>query len=391
MMRAGYRIELSPDALLACAREVAAVDRVDHDAIEPLTVLHRSLCEEAQLSAEGARGHQRKLLRLLVNRLRMQRDFERHPEIAAQPLKGPLIVMGMARSGTTKMQKVLAASGDFNWLPYWQTHHWASATGEPNEPIAGRIADADDWCRWFAARSPESLQGHPFETFEPEEDTLLTEGSLAAPSFVGYGEVPAYLQWLATQPPGKLFSFLSDVMKYLQWQGLASANKVWLLKAPLYNGLELEILKVFPDARLVMAHRTPMKTLPSTCKLLHCFRKPFSDVAPEVTTVVQGFVMTIGLHLQNRAANPDWPMLDLSFDELTRALPASIERIYAHVGLPLSMESRQRMLAWDADNAMHKHGEFRYSLAEFGLSEMQIRRDMSGYLDFLRDRFGDAA
>lgn len=374
---------------MARAREIAGVTLIDHDAIEPLSVLHRALCEEAQLSAEGARGHERKLLRLLVNRLRMQRDFARHPEISAQPLKGPLIVMGMARSGTTKAQKVLAASGDFNWLPYWQTHHWASTTGEPNEPSAARIADADDWCRWFAARSPESLQGHPFEAFEPEEDTLLTEGSLAAPSFIGYGEIPSYLQWLATQPPGKLFTFLRDVMKYLQWQGLASADKTWLLKAPLYNGLELEILKVFPAARLVMAHRTPLKTLPSACKLVHCFRKPFSDMKPDVTPVVQGFVFTIGLHLQNRSANPDWPMLDLSFGDLTRALPTSIERVYAHAGLQLSEAARQRMLAWEADNAMHKHGEFRYTLDEFGLSEAQIRRDMHGYLDFMHARFGD--
>jgi len=353
-----------------------------------LGILHRSLCEESQLSEDGARAHQSKLLRLLTNRLRMQRDFARHPEIAEQPLKGPLIVMGMARSGTTKLQKVLAASGYFNWLPYWQTHHWASVSGHPNEPTGPRIRDADGWCRWFVAASPESRQGHPFEALEPEEDSLLTEGSLVAPSFIGWGEIPSYLQWLSTQPPHVLFEFLRDALKYLQWQGLADPEKTWLLKAPLYNGLELEILKVFPNARFVMAHRTPLKTLPSSCKLVRCFRKPFSDLVPDVTPVVQGFVVTMGLHLANRSAYPGWPLLDLSFDEITRAMPAAIDRIYAHVGMSLRDDARSRMLRWEADNAMHKHGEFRYTLEEFGLSETQIRLDMRDYLDFLQTRFG---
>ena len=87
---------------MAMAREVTGVDIVDDDVVEPLTVLHRALSKErAQLDAEGARAFERKLRRLLVNRLRMQRDVQRHPEIAEQKLTGPLIVMGLARSGTT--------------------------------------------------------------------------------------------------------------------------------------------------------------------------------------------------------------------------------------------------------------------------------------------------
>jgi hypothetical protein len=384
----GYRISLSPEALMARAREKAGVDLVDTAAIEPLALLHRSLCEEAQLSEEGAKGHERKLLRLLTNRLRMQRDYADHPEIAAQKIKGPLIVMGMARSGTTKTQKVLAVSGDFNWLPFWQTHNWASVSGHPHEATEGRIRDADEWCSWFAERSPEAKFGHPFETFEPEEDTLLCEGSLVAASFIGYGHVPSYLQWVAIQPTAQMFEFLRDVMKYLQWQGLASADRTWLLKSPLYNGLEPEILKVFPDARFVMAHRTPLKTLPSACKLAQCFRRPYSDAACNQAMLVEGYFHTIGLHMVNRVAYPDWPLLDISFDEISHAWPTTAERIYARAGLTLTASARQRMQQWELDNVIHKHGEFKYSLEEFGLSSEQVRRNMASYLAFLESRFG---
>ena len=60
---------------MAKSREIAGVDIVDEDIVEPLTVLHRALNEEAQLDAEGCRAYEAKFLRLLANRLRMKRDF----------------------------------------------------------------------------------------------------------------------------------------------------------------------------------------------------------------------------------------------------------------------------------------------------------------------------
>ena len=79
---------LSVEQLMAKSREIAGVDIVDEDIVEPLTVLHRALNEEAQLDAEGCRAYEAKFLRLLANRLRMKRDFLRHPEIAEQPVEG---------------------------------------------------------------------------------------------------------------------------------------------------------------------------------------------------------------------------------------------------------------------------------------------------------------
>ena len=41
------------------------------------------------------------------------------------------------------------------------------------------------------------------------------------------------------------------------------------------------------------------------------------------------------------------------------------------------------MLQWDRDNTMHKHGEFKYSLEELGLSEAVIRDRMASYFELL--------
>lgn len=378
-----YPLELSVDELMARSREIAGVDLIDEEAIEPLTVLHRALCEQSQLDEEGARWQTKKLLRLLINRLRMKRDFQNHPEIADQQLKGPVVVMGMARSGTTKLQKALAASGDFNWLTFWQNYWWASVTGAPNEPVDERIAAADEFCRWHEERSPDAKYGHSFETMEPEEESHLSEGCLISPALIGYVEIPSYAAWLATKPFSVWFEFLRDALKYFQWQGLASPDKPWLLKAPIYNGLELEILKALPDARLVMAHRSPLKTIPSMCKYVTALRHAYSKVEPDMSMILDGNFGAMDAHLANRRAHPELPLLDLRFEEITDAFPAAIEKIYAHAGLPLGDASRTRILRWNDDNRMHKLGEHKYSLEQFGLTEAFVREKMAGYFEFL--------
>jgi hypothetical protein len=386
-----YPIELSVDQLMARSREIAGVDIVDDEIVEPLTILHRAYGAEAQLDADGAAALTRNLLRLLANRLRMKRDFRRHPEILEQPLEGPLVVMGVARSGTTKLQKVLAASGDFNWLPYWQNFNWASRTGQPNEPVEDRIAEAEAHCRWYDMRSPETKLGHSFETHEPEEESVLSEGCFVTPHPIGYAEIPSYAQWLAKQPPSVWFEFLRDNLKYLQWQGLASADRPWLLKSPNYNGLELEILKVFPGARLIMAHRSPLKTLTSMCKLVQCFRQAYSERKPDLGLIVEHNVLNMEAHLANRRAHPELPLLDVRFEDIVRSLPAVLERIYADAGIPLKKTALDRMLEWDAENDMHKQGEFKYSLDELGLEEAAIREKMSSYFELLDELARKAA
>src|SRR3546814_4923922 len=84
---------------------------------------------------------QGRLLRSLVNRLRMLRDFAAHPEIREQSVREPIFVAGYLRTGSTKLVRMLAASGDFNDLPLWKARNPSSITGIPGEDPGARIAD----------------------------------------------------------------------------------------------------------------------------------------------------------------------------------------------------------------------------------------------------------
>jgi hypothetical protein len=378
-----HPLSLSVDELMAKARAMTGIDIADTEIVEPLTVLHRALAKESAIDAEGARAYEAKFVRLLANRLRMKRDFLRHPEIAEQPVNGPLVIMGVARSGTTKLQKALAASGDFNFLTFWQNFNWASGSGLPGEQPDARIAEAGAFCRWFDERSPETKLGHHFEALEPEEEGPLSEGCFVAPSFIGYAEMPGYAAWLADKPRTIFFRFLREVLQYLQWQGLASPDRPWLLKSPNYNGLELQLREVFPDARFVVAHRSPLETLASMCRLVRCFRQAFGAPEADNALIVEGNYRAMAAHLANRRAHPELPILDLRFEDIVGDLQRVLRRVYAHAGLSLAPAALERMLAWNEANAMHRLGAFCYSLADAGLDERVVRERMADYFRLL--------
>ncbi len=242
-----YQLQMSAAQMMSRAREITGIDTVDEGAVEPLKVLHAAYNNDACLHEQGAAAIEKKLLRLLCNRLRMQRDFARHPEIAEIQIERPIFVYGLLRSGTTKIQKLLASSGDFNYLTFWHTYHPSLITGSVAESPKVRIEEARAFIRWFDEMSPDAKLGHRFGTFEPEEESLLLEHSLVSGVFIAFSTLTGYLQWLPSQSPTITFEYLRDMLKYLQWQ--TGQHKTWVLKSPLYAGLEPSILEFFSGCR----------------------------------------------------------------------------------------------------------------------------------------------
>lgn len=379
-----FDLKLSADELMKKARDVSNIDLIDDDAIEPLTVLCKSLNEESCLHEEGAIEYERKLLRILVNRLRMQRDIKAHPEILEQEIIAPIFVLGMPRTGSTKTQKMLSATGDFNWLPFWQSRNPSSMTGVPNESTAPRIQDSDDYNAWFDKASPEAKSGHEFDSLEPNEESWILEHSLRTLVFQGWSAVWGYLGWmLQAQDQTKQFIYLKDALKYLQWQGLQDKSKRWVLKTPLYLGLEEALLTVFPDACLLMTHRSPLETAPSTCKLTNVYYKPHTNKMTNVDTALNGFAHQMQLHMNYRNQHSQTRFLDIYYEDLIRKEQEVLERIYKFCDFPLTERSKNNVSSWSKKNPKHKNGEFTYSLEEFGLSKEKVNALFGDYNSLL--------
>ena len=380
-----YQLQMSAEQMLARARELTDIDLVDEAAIEPLTVLLSAYNTDACLHKEGVAAIEKKLLRLLCNRLRMQRDFAAHPEIADVEIKTPTFIYGQFRSGTTKVQKLLAATGDFHYLPFWKTYHPSLFNGERTESPQRRMDEASEYIRWFDAMSPQAQLGHRFQTLEPEEESLILEHSLVNAIYMAFYTMTSYMQWHATQSPAITVEYLRDMLKYLQWQ--SGVNKPWVLKNPAWLGLEPFILDVFPDANLVMTHRDPNQTIPSLFRLGDAFYAPFSDKKPEYKMLRAGLVMALEQHMMNRQTRPDIKVLDISYPEVTGPGDALAAKVYDFCGMQFSDATANNIHKWEAKNPIHKLGAFKYDQTDYQLTPELINQDFASYIKFANKLF----
>ena len=375
----------SAESLMKESRNVTRIDRIDQDAIEPLQRLVKSINEESNLHDKGVVLYHQRLVRILSNRLRMQRDIEAHPEILEEKIEAPVILHGMPRTGSTKSQKILSMSDDFNWLSFWEIFNPSLYTGSRDESPQPRIDDTLAFEQYLNRESPELVKGHKLSVMEPEEESYLLEHSLLTPVFFGWSIVNGYLNWLTEQDQTLQFKFLRDALKYLQWQGLADRNKRWLLKCPLYYGLEHQLLNVFPDACLVMTHRHPLSTIPSGMCLLELYFQPYTHDVPDSKALLMGFSGSMERHLQNRREIADLNLIDIDYREMLVNPETAIRKIYTFCEIELSPASLKKMMDWNDSNPKDKHGKHIYSFKQCGLTEEEITDQFSDYIRFLEE------
>jgi Sulfotransferase family len=385
-------MSLSANDLQQKAHALTGIDFDDVEIREALHVLVDSLNSESNLTPEGESAMEKRLVHTLANRLRMERDFINHPQIAEdQDVLNPIFITGLPRSGTTKLQKLLSVSGDFTELPYWMSYNPSLITGDRDEKVDPRIDDTEQYVQWMDRTSPDMKLVHPFYTHEPEEvNPILEQALLNGFYFSAFVDVPSFMGWYVQQDMGKQLHYMRRTLQYLQWQFGIDNTKPWILKNPTFSGAEPLVLNTFPDAKFIVIHRHPSTCIASTISLLAAFHKLYSDVDIKTPTaditssagfmLSQGLAATINQSTLNRAALSGGEMIDVSYSDLSKASLTVVEEIYQRIGKPLSDLARSRIDEWENNNRQHKHGVHKYSLAEFGLTDQMIDQAFAEYI-----------
>src|SRR5262245_26616320 len=171
-------VALDEDRLLAAARRRAGGrDFGDTTFLGGLRQLLRGLVEEAGLNFLGRIAAREAIVNCLANRLRLERDRGRHPEIGTQEIRRPLVITGLPRSGSTLLHALLAQD-PANRVP--QT--WEMMTPSPPPETATydgdpRIAITARQIRWFPRLAPEFRKIHAVGARLPEECVVILSHS----------------------------------------------------------------------------------------------------------------------------------------------------------------------------------------------------------------------
>jgi Sulfotransferase family len=389
--RSLFQIRSTAAEMQAQAREFTGIrDITDHAIEEPLERLLPSLNTEAQLSQSGAVAMEQRIVRILANRLRMLRDFRDHPEIDEQKIVRPVFLTGGPRTGSTKLHQMLAASGDFKFLPFWQAHTLSLRTGNRSENPADRIREADEYVRWIDTHAPRARAIHAYDTFEAEEETLLIEQGMFGYFIICLVFVPTFMTWYVQQDFRDQFRALLRVLQYLQWQFHDGDPRPWLLKYPAYQGLEPMLREEVPDCTLIATYRDPVAALPSASSLLSAYYEAYSD-APFDTIIgqmlLEGQSQRMELFIQARAQCTDLNMLDIAYPDLLNRSDRVIESAYARASMPLSDRAREAMRTWEREHQQHRFGANQATLEQFGLTREIVTKKFQPYIEQFRHLF----
>lgn len=371
------------ELMRAASAQTGLNDFGPDDFREGFSLLVDAIDREAQIR-DGCRAKlEWKFVNLLAQRLWFARDMQDHPEIARERIRSPLIILSLPRTGSTKLHRLLGATGDFQTLNFWQTMRFARVPGAPDGGVAQRIAEAKDYEAWIYAQSPAMLIGHPLHAEEPEEECYLMEATYRHPTIFGHYDVPTFAAWIVNADLKPAYDYLVSVIQYLQWQN-GSPNKPWLFKDPNHLGQEDYLTAAYDNPRFIVTHRDPVKCVPSVTSTVMANRAIYSDLDNRhafADKMLGHLSSAADRHMEWRARNPHIEILDLSFADVVKDGQAAARKVYDFAGLNLTPEALSAVRQWEADNPKGKHGEPKYSAEEVGSTDEEIRRTFARYTD----------
>src|SRR5262249_18399105 len=202
---------------------------------------------------------------LLVNRLKIQADLTRHPEILDVPLARPLFITGLPRSGTTFLHRLMSEDPAGRTLRTWEGQMPSPPPTYETYRTDPRIAlrrRQDDLANRL---SPRLAMAHEVAAESPEEDIYLFARDFQSVMFETLFEVPEYTRWLRRRDLGPSYHYARRQLQLLSWKYRADH---WVLKAPAHLSWLEELLDAFPDASVIVTHRDPLQVVSSWCSLM---------------------------------------------------------------------------------------------------------------------------
>ncbi|MGH3422393.1 MAG: sulfotransferase, partial [Streptosporangiaceae bacterium] len=198
-MSAANPVGTVEDLHASASRRAGLTEFGADDYTDGLAVLLDSCAAEAAFTPLGARA-QRALLRgALTARLFSESAWQAHPQYAQVALERPVFVTGLPRTGTTALQRLLAADPASQGLEMWLAQVPQPRPPRrtwPDNPVFQYIQSG--FSRHHETH-PEFMGLHYMAADQVEECWQLLQQSMRSVSFETLAHVPGYSAWLRAQ------------------------------------------------------------------------------------------------------------------------------------------------------------------------------------------------
>jgi hypothetical protein len=381
----GYKAKLDEATLMNAAMKQAGLKNFGDEYWRPnLSKLIEAIENESKVHAWGRFITQQRLVSLLANRLCAEYWLNKHPEILEQELKPIVMITGLQRTGTTMLQRLLAAHPQALSILSWEALSPAPWL-VPNEKEK-RIAQARLSEKALKYMAPEFFAIHPVEHLAPEEEILLLDMSFLSTVPEATLMVPQYAKWLEQQDQTPAYAYMRKMLLLLQWQKQNTNATHWILKTPHHLEWLDTMVKVFPETKIVWGHRDPTVAITSFLSMAYHGMRIFSD---EVTKEYAGHYWTNkDIYMLNKAMdyrdkNGSDRFIDISYYALIKDTFSEVEKLYKHCGIEFNDTVKSALQQRKAENKQHKYGVHKYTLSDYNITPEYIEQHTAAY----RQRF----
>ncbi len=379
-------MEANPDFIVEAARKSTGLHDFESESFrEGLEILMADVAAESRLTESGKARIVGQAVARLANRLQVDDWIRRHPEVLDEPIERPLFVCGMPRTGTTLTIDLLHADSARRCLINWE----AGRSIPPPEP---ETFDSDPRLAELRGQLEPALaamkaQGRPIphweEADDPTECIFVLAGDFRCLMWGSLVPCPRYNEWILETDAEPAYRYLERVLKVLQ----SKVKGRWTLKMPSHSLNLPSLKKVFPDARVVVTHRDPYRTLGSLCSMIsgaHAMYMTGRDLQYVRDVYPAQLLEHATRPMAYRDVHGDDDFHDLLYVDLMRDPLKEMERIYVFAGDEWTDAVATRMRRRLAQNPKNKHGAHRYDLSEFGLERAKLEAMFEPY----RARYG---
>ena len=336
--------------------------------------LCEALAQEAALTSLGTTIAYGQLVAALANRLRAAALWQRRPEILEVPIERPIIIVGQMRSGSTRMQRMLACDPGLTFTRFFES--WNPLPRWMHKGFDDRIVRG-----WFALRlaswlNPQFKIIHPASTFAADEEIGIHNIALYGAAFEAQWRIPSFARAGEAADCRPVYEEFRAHLQTIRWLRRDQRDRPWVLKIPQFGQDLRTVLEVFPDARLVVLERDPVSVVGSSASLVHNQMAVQSRSADPLWIGREWLAKTAlrKQRIDEGLSRHSGPSVTVDFHEMQVDWRSEMRRVYHSLDMPFTSDVERRMARFAARPSHARLRRHHYDIADFGLCEATIRR-----------------
>lgn len=390
------------DSVILPARRLCSEYNLDFDTVVPSYVregLHR-ICDENHAPIHRLPEVSMYLTSRLESRVHMYRLFERHPEILNEPIESPLFVLGMNRTGTTLVQRMVEASGHFECLHVEETCAIPKVEQliSPDPEVEQKRLEFVKSMLYGYVTS--ALGIHEIEIGVADEDMVAHSGTFMSPEFHILYDLPKYKTWLESLDLTDVYKEHKRWMQFVSWsrrRANPTFTSRWCFKMPFHLRSLQELINTYPDARFVHTHRDLEHVTGSWCSLVERQRERFvetidrDELGLEQLSFIES-TLSAGMNFRKEHPELENRWLDVAFNDVVSNPVDMAVKVLAHAGVTVDSATTS-VISNYVKESMVKHQNTKlhsYDMRDYGLKVADFEEgDLlvygNGYQSFLKN------